>query len=74
MFTQLGSCSSTPDSGLGMGLALVRYLVESHGGTVTLASNDGRTGTTVTVVLPVLERPKDTLPLYPEECVNDPMK
>ncbi|BCG05424.1 hypothetical protein PPGU19_099920 (plasmid) [Paraburkholderia sp. PGU19] len=56
MFTQLGSRCSTVDSGLGIGLALVRYLVECHGGTVSIASGDGRKGTAVTVVLPVLER------------------
>jgi signal transduction histidine kinase len=73
MFTQLDSCSSTADFGLGIGLALVRYLVESHGGTVTIASNDKRKGTTVTVVLPVLEHPKDASPPHPRECVNDPL-
>jgi signal transduction histidine kinase len=56
MFTQLGSRASTADSGLGIGLALVKYLVECHGGRVSIASGDGRTGTTATMVLPVLER------------------
>ena len=49
MFTQLGSRPSMADSGLGIGLALVKYLVGCHGGTVSIASGDGRTGTTVTV-------------------------
>lgn len=71
MFTQLGSSSSTADSGLGIGLALVKYLVESHGGTVTIANNDGRKGTTVTVVLPVLEHPTDASPPHPQKRVND---
>jgi signal transduction histidine kinase len=62
MFTQLGSRPSMADSGLGIGLALVKYLVECHGGTVSIASGDGRTGTTVTVVLPVLERLQIVLP------------
>jgi len=62
MFTQLGSRPSMADSGLGIGLALVKYLVECHGGTVSIASGDGRTGTTVTVVLPVLERRQIVLP------------
>ncbi|SEK05552.1 GAF domain-containing sensor histidine kinase [Paraburkholderia diazotrophica] len=56
MFTQLDSRPPSVDSGLGIGLALVRYLVECHGGTVTIASGDGRTGTSVTAMLPVLER------------------
>lgn len=71
MFTQLGSRRSTADSGLGIGLALVKYLVECHGGRVSIASGDGRTGTTVTVVLPVLER----LQIVPhwQQSLNDPL-
>ena len=41
---------STKSSGAGLGLAITRRLVESWGGTVTLASTPGR-GTTVTVAL-----------------------
>lgn len=74
MFTQLSLRSSTADFGLGIGLALVRYLVESHGGTVTIASDDGHKGTTVTVVLPVLEDLKDASRLRPHERVIDPTK
>lgn len=62
MFTQLGARSSTVDSGLGIGLALVRYLAQCHGGTVAIASGDGRKGTTVTVTLPILERLQIVLP------------
>ncbi|TCG03236.1 hypothetical protein BZM27_49955, partial [Paraburkholderia steynii] len=71
MFTQLGSRVSTADSGLGIGLALVKYLVECHGGRVSIASGDGRTGTTVTVVLPVLER-LQVVPHW-QQSLNDPL-
>lgn len=56
MFNQLASRELSSDSGLGIGLALVKFLVESHGGTVSIASGDGQKGTTVEVMLPVLQQ------------------
>ena len=43
---------STKETGVGLGLALVRRIVEGHGGHVALDSSPGR-GTTVRLVLPV---------------------
>jgi signal transduction histidine kinase len=51
-FRQGDSSSTRRHGGLGLGLSLVRHLVESHGGTVTAASDGEGRGTTVTVQLP----------------------
>jgi signal transduction histidine kinase len=51
--TQAGHGPARPDSGLGLGLAIVRHLVELHGGTVHAASPGDGQGTMFTVNLPV---------------------
>jgi signal transduction histidine kinase len=45
--------SRRADAGLGLGLALVRSLVECHGGRVTAASGGLRHGSEFTVCLPM---------------------
>jgi signal transduction histidine kinase len=47
---------STKDTGLGLGLALTRKIVEDHGGSISLESEPGR-GTTARIVLPFATRP-----------------
>ena len=51
-FTQLHRTGSKGKSGLGIGLSLVRSLVELHGGTVTVSSAGKGLGATFTVLLP----------------------
>ena len=46
-------------SGAGLGLSIARWIVEQHGGAITLASRPG-CGTTVTVRLPIHGGPIDT--------------
>ncbi len=51
MFRQADASSSRPHGGMGIGLALVKHLVELHGGSVVVASNLGQ-GAKFTVELP----------------------
>lgn len=53
LFTQVDRTLNRSQSGLGIGLALVRRLVEMHGGTVTAHSDGPGTGATFTIHLPV---------------------
>jgi signal transduction histidine kinase len=55
MFSQVDRSIEKTTGGLGIGLALVRGLVEMHGGTVTAESPGPDRGSTFTVRLPVLD-------------------
>ncbi len=52
-FTQQDSSASREHGGLGLGLAIVRHLVELHGGTVAAQSEGVGRGTTFTLTMPV---------------------
>lgn len=53
-FRQGDASSTRQHGGLGLGLAIVRSLVELHGGTVTAANRGARSGAIFTVILPRL--------------------
>jgi signal transduction histidine kinase len=54
MFTQLNHQTGRPQSGLGIGLALVRKLLEMHGGSVTAFSEGDGQGSEFLITLPVI--------------------
>jgi len=67
MFAQIDSQSSRTEGGLGIGLALVKGLVELHGGTMEVASEGVDQGSEFTVTLPM---PAAHLEAAPGSAVN----
>ena len=61
-FLQANSSVSRTEGGLGLGLALVRQLVELHGGQITAASPGPNAGSTFTITLPAIEAELDHAP------------
>jgi signal transduction histidine kinase len=62
LFTQAENEDTRTQSGLGIGLALVRALAELHGGTVHAVSNGPQEGSEFIVKLPLLEGVKASEP------------
>ncbi len=56
MFTQVNSTSDRASGGLGIGLTLVRSIVDLHGGTVTAQSHGADQGSTFLVRLPRVQQ------------------
>jgi signal transduction histidine kinase/ActR/RegA family two-component response regulator len=57
MFVQVGEHSGHAQGGLGIGLSLVRTLVELHGGSITARSEGPGQGSEFVVRLPILTQP-----------------
>jgi signal transduction histidine kinase len=52
-FHQADATTTRQHGGLGLGLAIVRYLAEAHGGSVSVRSDGAGKGSTFTVLLPI---------------------
>ena len=61
-FRQEKSTTSRKEGGLGLGLAIVRRLVELHGGEVSAASSGVDKGATFTISLPILQNSVELFP------------
>lgn len=70
MFSQVDRSVERSTGGLGIGLALVKGLVEMHGGKVTAMSAGEGKGSTFTVKLPAFER--TAAPLAPVRSESEP--
>ncbi|HEY0788411.1 MAG TPA: ATP-binding protein, partial [Thermoanaerobaculia bacterium] len=64
-FRQGDSSSSRAAAGLGLGLSIVKHLVELHGGTVAAASDGEGKGATFTITIPIAPRESVDLPSSP---------
>jgi CheY-like chemotaxis protein/two-component sensor histidine kinase len=77
-FSQADASTTREHGGLGLGLAIVRHLVEFHGGSVAAQSAGPNQGATFTVSLPVVGPPDATVadappaPAEPAQAVSTP--
>jgi PAS domain S-box-containing protein len=71
MFSQVGSSLDRAQGGLGIGLSLVRRLVELHGGRVGAASPGPGCGSTFTVRLPLRAGAARAAANAPDAAAND---
>jgi len=71
-FTQADSSTTRARGGLGIGLSLVRHLIELHGGTVQASSEGRGKGATFTVKLPVPAVTPEALASHPAAVTAPP--
>ncbi len=71
-FRQADSATTRKFGGLGLGLAIVRYLVELHGGTIRADSPGEELGATFTVSLPLMpaQAAVSQSPVFPSQSLD----
>jgi signal transduction histidine kinase len=69
-FRQADSSLARPHGGLGLGMAIVRHLIELHGGTIAVASEGIGKGTSFLVTLPVRLPASDVVPHVDQRTVS----
>jgi signal transduction histidine kinase len=70
-FRQADSTASKRHGGLGLGLSIVRHLVELHGGTVEAANRADRSGAVFSVKLPLMVVRSQAMPSPAAEAPRD---
>ena len=73
VFAELRAKRARTDGGLGVGLALVRSLVQLHGGSVSVRNAGSGAGSSVVIQLPALEE-KKALRTIPVASASNPQK
>lgn len=74
MFSQEKRSLSRSQGGMGIGLSVVRTMVERHGGTVTVRSDGFGAGSDFTVVLPRIDRPPGVVAAPAPATVTSPLR
>lgn len=70
-FRQADSSHTRRHGGLGLGLAIVRYMVEAHGGKVEASSKGKDQGATFTVEFPLIDTGPERTSIAPESTFID---
>jgi signal transduction histidine kinase/ActR/RegA family two-component response regulator len=73
-FRQADSSTTRPHMGLGLGLAIVRHLVELHGGTISAESKGEGRGSTFRVRLPLLREGAKRVEEEPEAVDDEALR